>query len=427
MKNKSLYHWLMVASCCCLATASIGLCFNVSGIFYSVMADSLGVGRGIISMSATMTNATAGLLSLAFVPLMKKMGPKKLFCSGILLTAFSTAMLGTVRGLVSVYIYSILRGVGIVGFGNVMISTMMNNWFKERNGFATSLAFCFSGVGGAVFNPIFSALIESVGWRNSYYIMGVCILIIALPVTLFVVHAAPEEKNLLPYGATREDVAAKKAAIAAAEADKKAAKGMTLRIIRNPAFLMTFAYTVLVCYVTGLGQHFSGMAESVHMTAAAGAMMVSMAMVGNIAFKLIIGILTDATNAMKAGMLLMAANLISLICLLFLGETSSILAMAAPFFYGTSYAVAAVGSSLVTRAVASPEEYGRAIGITTMLSCVGGAIPLAVLGFLYDCFGNYDIAVYSCVVCAALCIVLLFFIDLSCKKRKKHVSIGKVE
>ena len=49
----------------------------------------------------------------------------------------------------------------------------MNNWFKAKAGTALGFAMAFMGIGGAIFAQITGALIESIGWRPTYIVLGV--------------------------------------------------------------------------------------------------------------------------------------------------------------------------------------------------------------------------------------------------------------
>ena len=53
----------------------------------------------------------------------------------------------------------------------------------------------FMGIGGAIFAQITGALIESIGWRPTYMVLGVCIALFILPFTLFIIRSKPEEMN----------------------------------------------------------------------------------------------------------------------------------------------------------------------------------------------------------------------------------------
>lgn len=46
MMKKYPYHILVVLACCGMVGASVGLCVNAYGVFYTPLCEALGVGRG---------------------------------------------------------------------------------------------------------------------------------------------------------------------------------------------------------------------------------------------------------------------------------------------------------------------------------------------------------------------------------------------
>lgn len=62
LKNKGVYHWLIVAACSGLAMAAIGISINCAGIFFESVSEDLGVGRGDVSLTVTLTNVLTGLM-----------------------------------------------------------------------------------------------------------------------------------------------------------------------------------------------------------------------------------------------------------------------------------------------------------------------------------------------------------------------------
>lgn len=71
------------------------------------------------------------------------------------------------------YLLGALRGAGTALFSMVPLTTILNNWFEEKNGLAMSLSFGFSGIAGAIFSPIFTWLIETTGWENAFILMEI--------------------------------------------------------------------------------------------------------------------------------------------------------------------------------------------------------------------------------------------------------------
>ena len=62
-KSHSFYHWLIVLVCCGMACSSVGLVTNCMGVFYLPIAQTLNVGRGTISVFATIISITTALTS----------------------------------------------------------------------------------------------------------------------------------------------------------------------------------------------------------------------------------------------------------------------------------------------------------------------------------------------------------------------------
>ena len=72
-------------------------------------------------------------------------------------------------------------------------------------GFASGIAYSFTGIMGAALSPIASNLISSFGWQATYRIIALIPIILLLPLTLFLIEFSPEQKNLLPYGMDTEE------------------------------------------------------------------------------------------------------------------------------------------------------------------------------------------------------------------------------
>ena len=53
---------LIVAACSGLAMAAIGISINCAGIFFESVSEDLGVGRGDVSLTVTLTNVLTGLM-----------------------------------------------------------------------------------------------------------------------------------------------------------------------------------------------------------------------------------------------------------------------------------------------------------------------------------------------------------------------------
>ena len=398
-------YWLVLAACCGLAASAIGVFTNSLGVFYTPIAGELGVGRGAIALHATLSALTSGLLSPFFARAMKK-APLPLFIGiGALLASGCTALM-SVSGSVWLFnLLGILRGVGLVTFSLMPVTTVINNWFHARHGVAVGVALSFSGLSGAVFNPLFSALIASVGWRTAYLYMALFGFLLALP-GVFTLRLTPAEVGLTAYGE----------GATGSTANLKAPGGETK--IYLPAMLLLVLMTFLHTSVTGIAQHFPGYAESIGMTAQIGATMVSAGMVGNIVSKLLIGVLSDRVGSFRAALTMICVNAAALLGLLIVPVGLPAAALGAAFLYGTVYSVGAVGIPLLTRSLFGAKNYASVYSVITLFTSLGSSLSLTIIGLVYDFTGGYRTALVGGI--AIDCVNACILIALLGMSRRRH-------
>ena len=389
MVNKSYKHWMIVFLMCCLAASSIGLCTNAIGVFYTPVSKSLHVLKGTFAIHATLSTLTTALTSLKMSKIIKKYNYKKILLIGSLLSSISTWMMSYSQSVYSFYILGVLRGIGVGIGGMVPITVIITNWFDEKYGLATSLALSFSGLAGAIFSPLLSSWITCYGWQMTYRLMAICIFILVFPVLIVPWKINPQEENLLPYGyQERKDTI------------KIQDKKISLITI---SFLCMCLFTLLHTSITGISQHLSCIALSIHLSATSGAILMSLTMIGNISTKLLIGFLSDLLNPIKAVIIMILTNCLSLL-LLFLGviHQEIMLLYIGSFMFGSIYSVGAVGIPMLTRYFFGNENYARTYSVIGFLTNVGSASSLTLIGYLFDFTKSYQM-----VFIIALCFHLI--------------------
>ena len=115
MKNKSVYHWLIVAACSGLAMAAIGISINCAGIFFESVSEDLGVGRGDVSLTVTLTNVLTGLMGpLVASRLFGRVNIKVLAGVGSVVTALCFAGMAAANHIAVFYVLSTLMGLSLI-------------------------------------------------------------------------------------------------------------------------------------------------------------------------------------------------------------------------------------------------------------------------------------------------------------------------
>lgn len=392
MKNKSLKHWIVLLSCCGLAGSSIGVSINTSGVFYEPVSQSLNILRGDFAMHMTIFSIVTALTALFVPQIIKKINYKLLLFIGITVGTLSTAAMSLGKNVGMFYILGAIRGVSTGLFSAVTLTIVINNWFSEKHGLATSIVFGTSGLVGTLLSPVLTHFISVFGWQISYVIEAVILCLLCLPALLYPYHLDPRNDGLLPYGYIEEK-----------EQTKTESSEFNYYKV---AFISFFVYAVLTSFITGVTQHLPGFAQSIGMSASTGALLLSSAMAGNIISKIIIGILSDRIGALKASVAMMSINAIAVL-LLVTTQSSSIMILAA-FLFGACYSIGAVGLPLLTKYFFGISHYEQTFPKISFASNMGAAIALSLVGYVYDFFGSYYYAFFLVLLIIIIGLILLF-------------------
>ena len=376
-KNKK--HWLVVAILCGF-TACFSIPINLSGVFLSPVATELGFQRGDFSFHATLTLFISAIVSLYVPRLMEKIPLKYILILAALLSGIPNIMMGFADKLWEFNLWGSVRGVGVGLISMVPVAIIINHWFHKHHGMLTSIVLSFSGLSGALMTPVFANLIEQFGWRNSYFISGVVIIILLLPGILIPFTVNPASEGLEPLGA--EEVLSKESGPEDLHLPEK--------IFDKKVLFALMLVAVLHTAITGLGQHFPGFSEANGHGASVGALMLSVAMVGSILFKMMVGAISDRLNAVTANLLMITISLVSVA--LFISKPGPTLLLVAAFFFGAAFSIPAVGLPLLTKELLGKHYFNKVFPIISFGLATSGAVSISLIGYLFDFSGSYTLA-----------------------------------
>lgn len=381
MKNKSQFSVLVV--CCCIIAASIGMLTNSAGVFFTPIAEDLGVGKGAVSMSLTLANIAYAFGGLMTVKVIHENNFKKMVFLFGTVYAISTALLSIAQSVFLLYVFSLIRGASTGIAGMVLVTILINNHYKEGVGFATSIALGFSGIAGALLSLVFSWMIGIAGWRLTYVVEGILAFFLYLPCIV-----GPVSLN----NRIKED-----------SVESKDTTASTTGIVPLPIFVLVCAYAFLIASVTALPQHFPSLAS----TAAVGSLMVSVTMVMNTAGKIILGAISDKIGAEKAlegyGVLVVIGLVILVVC-----KSHPIFSIVGAVLVGLVYAMSAVGAVLLSQNLFR-ESYNAYYPKVSLVGTISNALFTTAVGFVYDIANSYDPALWLAALFAIIAIGTLVY------------------
>ena len=132
------------------------------------------------------------------------LGARKLLTAAGLLFGGSMILIGFITQVWQFFlVYSVLLAL-TSSITIVPLMAAINPWFRRRLGLAIGLMWAAGGLGAALLAPVYSLLLESFGWTNTFVIIGSVGGGLILALVPFY-RNQPAEKGLRAYGATASE------------------------------------------------------------------------------------------------------------------------------------------------------------------------------------------------------------------------------
>ncbi len=167
--------------------AVVGFALDGLPRFYPYFVQELGWTR----QQVTSGNAYSKILvAIAFGflagRLIDRFGPRRLMLGGIVMAGGALVGLSYVTSLAGFYFFYAFNALGYVFGGPLPNQVLLSRWFDKARGRAMGVAYLGIGVGGALVPLLAFALTQAYGWRGALRILGVLMIVIALPMAYFV-------------------------------------------------------------------------------------------------------------------------------------------------------------------------------------------------------------------------------------------------
>lgn len=402
------YAYLIVLSCIVMTCLPCALVLSCAGIFFTPVSEFFGVPKASFTLYFS-------VLNLAMMDTLPVAGKLLAARDARVVLSVATALCGLgMFGMASCqevwqfYLVGIVLGVGVAPLIYLAVPTLINAWCVKRVGFFVGLCMAFTGIGGVIFNPIGTAIIQSSpeGWRQAYLVFGIIILVGTLPFTLFVVRGKPADKGLLPYGAGEKDAADADGAATVGTQGVSAADAM-----RTPAFWAIVAFCGLITLNQTVYQFLSSYAlsfsNSLPQIAAASGVVASAAMGGQAIGKVFLGSVSD--HSVRLGAVCGIAG--GVVGALLMWGMPSVLALllVGAFCFGVVYAMTTVETPLLVRSVFGSADYANIYSRVSMVGSLMSAVAAVFWSLVIDSAGGYGLMFALSLVCMAACLALALF------------------
>ncbi len=396
--TRGKYRMVLIAMCGLMAS-SLGVVVNTAGIFFGPIAADLGFGERItsVSLGLTINNLVFAFSGMLVARLVRPRTFRPVVIAATALLAATTALLSACRGLASFYALSALRGFAAGLVSNVLVTTVIGDWFHSDTGLISSLTLGCSGIAGALFTPVMEQIVRGAGWRTAYLASAGLIVLLNLPAMALPIALRPEDAGLAPLRADAPAAGGKPSAAPRRSADA-----------RSPWVLLLAAGIVsAVSFVSAMPQLFKAIAATYGLEQTGVAMM-SVVLVVNTGGKLLMGAMTDRLGVRRSLLICDAVIAAGILLLMLVRVPAAMLLSAA--LIGLCYSVPTVGATMICRELFSPERYARVFPKINLGVSVANALGYPLLSAIHGATGGYtgalllSLALVLATMAAVICV-----------------------
>ncbi|HEV3484799.1 MAG TPA: MFS transporter, partial [Vicinamibacterales bacterium] len=284
----------------------VGIALYGLPLYYDYMVREFGWSRTTVTSGNALSKLLIGpLFGFAAGWIVDRFGPRRLLMAGILMAGGALIGLGAVSALWMFYFFYVFNALGYVCGGPLPIQVLLSRWFDRTRGRAMGIAYLGIGIGGALVPGLALWLTQQFGWRMSLQLLGVLMILVALPLA-FMVREAPPGWSAVP---------------AAGEA-APSIRG----VLRSPAFyLLALGSMCSIAAVGGTNQHLKlFLSLDMRYSQAEAATVISLVLASSIVGRLLMGWLADKMPR-KHVMFMIYMLVASAIPLLFFASTPGVL------------------------------------------------------------------------------------------------------
>ncbi|MBI4338996.1 MAG: MFS transporter [Chloroflexi bacterium] len=195
------YGWMIIGVVFLAEFSAGGMGGTTISLYFSAMRDSEGWTLARL-LGAVTAQAIAGMVAAPLVgQALDRFGARAVMLFGAISAGIGLILLSTIQEIWQFWIlYALVGALGLSELGNLSGPVVVSKWFLRLRGRAMAIGTSGTSIGTVVMSPIIGVLIAQVGWRQSFAVMGMTMMLLMVPVLLVFMRRQPEDLGLLPDG-----------------------------------------------------------------------------------------------------------------------------------------------------------------------------------------------------------------------------------
>ena len=405
---KSFYGWKIVWAAALINFFSIGLPFYAFSVFYIHLQEEFNASRFLISSTLSILIIAGGIFAPICGHLVDRYSIKKMLSLGSLLFGVGLIALGFCQNYYQfLIVYGTILSLGITLFGNLSTAKLISFWFNKKNGTAIGYAALGISLSGVFIPPVAVYLISIFDWRITYMIFGTFILLFMTPFCRVFITNKPSDINQNVDGVE----------LSASDTSKGEVEVMDFwDIIKVPAFwILIIIFSLQFCANLGVYSHIFPYVTDLGFDIKKAGYAVSVGAFGAAIGKVVFGKLIDIFSARITLWISIIIQGIGILLVSYSSSYNLLLLSVLAMSLGLGGSVPLM--NILFSKTFSPINFGKALGLAVPfmvpIQVIGG--PLS--GWLFDTFGNYDLA-FS--LNSGVCFIAFLFVFMLNVPSDKH-------
>ena len=394
-KQSKIFYGYIIASAAFFIQMLGPGAYITYGVFFSAFLAEFGWSRATISGASSLFFFMFGLVGILTGRLVDRIGPRIVMTGCGFFYGLGYLLMSQIQSVWQLYLfYGLIVAIGFSGIDVVTLSTVAR-WFTRLRGTMSGIIKVGAGVGLLLMPLVTNWLISSYGWRTSYTIIGLAVLVFVLVPSQFL-KRDPSEIGLLPDGEKITNIG-KPAPEGKGLSLKKAAQ--TGQFWMLCVMCLSFGFCLQTVMI-----HSAPYAVDIGASLPTGASILSIIGGVSIVGRFIMGGASDKIGNKRGYIICFSCFAIAFVSLLAVRELWVLYLFAV--IYGFGHGGLWVLLSPILAELFGIASHGAIFGMVYFVITIGGTIGPSLAGYMFDLTGSYQIVFSICLIFSIFGIIL---------------------
>lgn len=390
MAKKLNYGYIVAISCFIMAFFYVGYANNSGSLYVVPVTQHYGFSRAEFSMVFSIVSIVSMFVNLAFSAVYARLGVKKLITIGMILSSLAFFIYYKATSLLMFYIGAFIFGIGFTYTNMLTFTLLINSWFTEKRGTILGFISAGTGFGGSVMSPVIGFVIATYGFKQSYLLTAIILLVLVVPIVL--ITKLNPESELRDVRQVGKDFNKKPLKLLL----KEKSVLLCLTIIFLGGFVMGPWLNIVAAHLMDRGF------DELFTSQILGAILFIMGL-----SKIIIGAIHDRAGIKVSVGICLVFFVISMTLLVSVRNIT--MAWMFAIFFGPSLSILSVLIPLLISALAGEEYLSDIMGIAQALIVGGVALGTPLINLAYDITRTNNIAIIIAMILGILNILITIY------------------